>query len=584
MKQNSDGSFFQYCYRLISESLHLKVTPERFDVVCKIVADGSQPEARFYIMVVVSTLIAGFGLISNSTAVVIGAMLVAPLMSPIFGISLAVVREDAHLLNRSLQAEFIGMVAAVGMGVVVGWLALKVDPYLKVTEQMLSRTHPNLSDLAVAVLAGFGGAYALIDEKISPILPGVAIATAIVPPLANSGLCFAYGAYSGAIGSFLLFFTNFVSIMLVSSILFHKAGMSRSSGTDTPHKIFRKFGLASIGFIVMLGILINSLSMMTRERMVHHQIKERLTVEFANYATTGIDKLLVNVRDGKVHALAQIYAPGTLSSDAVQRFEQQLEEKLEMPVSLVVREISSSDISSGGDNVAVVEHSLDGFFVDNAVRPEVRIVQSSVEIIKGYLHQHTGLHLLHADFFHLEKQPVVLAKISGVRRLGVDEIKMLESKIRKKADLPELRLILRFENIDLYTDDGLVLPYWDSITPFNEEQAAAMKKIRTELGDSFAQNEHYLLDSVHGTVAGNNYEILAAVSGAGAFDQKELQALESRLSSLAEKQVQLYVWLNKGAVMTAKGLISFAKLNETRKARLNEKDEQLLHKALRRVR
>ena len=584
MKQKNDDNFIIYCMRLLSKSLHLKVSPERFNIICKTVAEGSQPEARFYIMVVVSTLIAGAGLISNSTAVVIGAMLVAPLMTPIFGISLALVREDAKLLNRASLAEIIGVVAAVGMGLVVGWVALKTDPYLKITPEMLSRTTPNMSDLAVAVLAGLAGAYALIDEKISPILPGVAIATAIVPPLANSGLCIAYGAYSGAIGSFLLFFTNFVSILLVSSVLFYRAGMARATGADTPHKIFRKFGLATIGFIVMLVILANSFSTITRDRMVHHQVKKRLTVEFADYATTGIDKLFINIRDGKVHVLTQIYSSGTLSPDAVQRIEDQLAEKLEMPVSLVVREISSSDISSEGSNVALVEHTLDGFFVNEDVRPSVRTVQESERIIKKYLRAHTGLHLVHADFFYLEDQAVILAKISGVRRLAIDEIKMLESKIREKVNLPRLRLILRFEEVALYTDAGLVLPYWDSKSSPNKEQAQVLVKMRVALEDFFSKNERYLLESIHNSIVDGQYEILAAVSGAGGFDKKELVTLENHLVSLVGNPVQLYVWINKGPVMTRKGLVSFAQLNESRKGRLNEDDELLLRKTLRRVR
>jgi uncharacterized membrane protein len=76
---------------------------------------------------------------------------------------------------------------------------------LQVTPERLSRTEPNLMDLLVAVLAGVAGTYALIGARLSPALPGVAIATAIVPPLANSGLCLAMGAYQGAWGSFLLF-------------------------------------------------------------------------------------------------------------------------------------------------------------------------------------------------------------------------------------------------------------------------------------------------------------------------------------------------------------------------------------------
>ena len=80
----------------------LNITPERFKIVHSEISDGSEPALRFYILVAVSTLIASFGLIANSTAVVIGAMLVAPLMTPIFGISLALVRGEAMLMVRGL--------------------------------------------------------------------------------------------------------------------------------------------------------------------------------------------------------------------------------------------------------------------------------------------------------------------------------------------------------------------------------------------------------------------------------------------------------------------------------------------------
>jgi uncharacterized membrane protein len=80
----------------------LSISPERTQIVVKEIAEGSEAEMRFYIMVAVSTMIASFGLITNSTAVIIGAMLVAPLMTPIFGIALALIRSDAVLFGKAL--------------------------------------------------------------------------------------------------------------------------------------------------------------------------------------------------------------------------------------------------------------------------------------------------------------------------------------------------------------------------------------------------------------------------------------------------------------------------------------------------
>lgn len=159
--------------------------------------EGSQPGSRFYFLVAVSTLIASFGLVMNSTAVIIGAMLVAPLMTPILGLGLGLARVEATFIRLALRAEVTGIVIAVGAGALFG-LSL---PYIETTPEMLSRTTPNLLDLLVAVFAGSAGAYALVDEKLSPALPGVAISTAIVPPLANCGLSLSLGAYQGAWGS-----------------------------------------------------------------------------------------------------------------------------------------------------------------------------------------------------------------------------------------------------------------------------------------------------------------------------------------------------------------------------------------------
>ena len=202
---------------------HFRITRARFEIVRRDISEGSEPGVRFYIMVAVSTGIACYGLMANSTAVVIGAMLVAPLMTPIFGMSLALVRGDTRLLGRAVQAEVVGVATSVAMGVLLGW---SVGDF-QATPEMLARTQPNLFDLLVAVLSGFAGAYAMIDEKISPALPGVAIATAIVPPLANSGLCFSIGEFKGGMGSFFLFFANFLSILLVASATFTASGMAK---------------------------------------------------------------------------------------------------------------------------------------------------------------------------------------------------------------------------------------------------------------------------------------------------------------------------------------------------------------------
>ena len=111
----------------------IKVPYERVVTVYEDIERGSEPELRFYAMVAASTAIAAFGLIMNSTAVVIGAMLVAPLMTPIFGIALALVRGDASLLGRAIRAEIAGVILTVSLAACFGL----VIPELEVTQEML---------------------------------------------------------------------------------------------------------------------------------------------------------------------------------------------------------------------------------------------------------------------------------------------------------------------------------------------------------------------------------------------------------------------------------------------------------------
>jgi uncharacterized membrane protein len=141
---------------------------------------------------------------------------------------------------------------------------------------MLSRSAPNLLDLLVAVLAGFAGAYSIVDERSSPALPGVAIATAIVPPLANVGLFISLGNYAEATGSFLLFVANFLSILIVAAGVFIAAGMAPRRGSRTAADLARRFSIAVAGFIVVATLLTSQLNKIVRHRRIEQSVRERI--------------------------------------------------------------------------------------------------------------------------------------------------------------------------------------------------------------------------------------------------------------------------------------------------------------------
>ena len=177
---------------------------------------NARPDLDFFMLISLSTIIAALGLLINSPAVVIGAMLVAPLMSPIVGVGLAMVLGDARFLRLSVGTVLKGMLLAIAFGILAGLLFLGRPA----TGEMMARTQPSLVDLAIAWFSGLAAAYALCRSDAAGALPGVAIAAALVPPLASSGLYFARLDFGNAFGAFLLFSTNFVSISLATALMF----------------------------------------------------------------------------------------------------------------------------------------------------------------------------------------------------------------------------------------------------------------------------------------------------------------------------------------------------------------------------
>ncbi len=173
--------------------------------------------SRFWMLLVLSAVIAGAGVVGDSTATVIGAMIVAPLMTPILGVVLAVVLADRANLARSL----LMVVAGAATVVAVGWLIGLAVPYAVVADtnsQVASRVDPRLIDLLAALATGAVGSVALARSDISDTLPGVAIAISLVPPLSVVGLTLQSGAPGQAAGALLLFLTN-VTAILASGIL-----------------------------------------------------------------------------------------------------------------------------------------------------------------------------------------------------------------------------------------------------------------------------------------------------------------------------------------------------------------------------
>ncbi len=191
--------------------------------------------SRYWTLLVLAAIIASAGVVSDSTATVIGAMIVAPLMTPILGTVLAVVRADLPNLVRSALLVVGGAAAVVVIAWALGRL-VTVAVLADTNSQVASRVHPRLIDLIAALATGVVGAFALVRSDVSDTLPGVAIAISLVPPLAVVGLTLESGRPHQAVGALLLFLTNVAAILLsglVVMAVYRVGAASRRLATRT---------------------------------------------------------------------------------------------------------------------------------------------------------------------------------------------------------------------------------------------------------------------------------------------------------------------------------------------------------------
>lgn len=193
---------------------------ERIDLFDRLHA-GGRWNVDFIVMMCLSTAIAALGLIQDSPAVVIGAMVVAPLMTPIIGSGLALVQGNMIFFRDSLRTLLYGVLAALGISIIIGL----ITPMEELTPQLLARGAPTLLDLGVALLSGVAAAYALARPNLLGALAGVAIAAALVPPLATVGISLTHGNVAVAKGAAILFATNMVSIILGAAWIFKRLGI-----------------------------------------------------------------------------------------------------------------------------------------------------------------------------------------------------------------------------------------------------------------------------------------------------------------------------------------------------------------------
>ena len=281
--------------------------------------ENAKPRQTYVVLMILSTLLATFGLFSNSSPVIIGAMILAPLMSPIISLSMGVLRQDRSLIKSSTVTILVGL----GVGYLFAIILTLITPLSDLNTEISARTNPNIIDLGIAVVSGVAGAYAHSKEQIAKTLAGVAIAVALVPPLAVSGIGIGWGNWSVFFGSFLLLLTNLTGMVLAGSLTFLLTGYS-------PFRLARK-GLLISGFIVL------ALSIPLGYGFVKIVQENQIIQSVNHYTVDGIEiKDVAVVKYNPLTLSIKVVSNNQLTEEEMDKIKTEIEAILDREVSLEI--------------------------------------------------------------------------------------------------------------------------------------------------------------------------------------------------------------------------------------------------------
>ncbi|MBX3118233.1 MAG: TIGR00341 family protein [Fimbriimonadaceae bacterium] len=299
----------------------------------------------FITMNALAAVVASYGLLAGSSAVVIGAMIIATLLGPITGLALALVDGNNKLLRRALAAEAVGVAVVLSISILIG----TIHQALPLTAEILSRTKPNVLDLVIALAGGAAGAYATVSPRLSVGLVGVAISTALVPPLATCGICLARGDTRLAVGGFVLFLTNLVAIQVASSAVMWLHGLHQiTSKRENRQSYLVRNGVSGVFLLILFVVLsVNFVNTIAAQRY-QAEIRDELNRSLDELPGVYLAELRIASHADITTITAVIRSPYSFDPATVKSMQDRLAKLSDQKIELHVRAVLIKETTSEG--------------------------------------------------------------------------------------------------------------------------------------------------------------------------------------------------------------------------------------------
>ncbi|MFW9257973.1 DUF389 domain-containing protein [Nostoc sp. CALU 546] len=282
-------------------------------------------DSAYIILIISSCAIATLGLLSNSAAVIIGAMIIAPLMLPIRGLAFGALQADITLFRKGIIAVAVGTILAVAIAWTLGWL-VGLPSY---GSEILARSRPTLLDLGIAVAAGGISGYAKVETKISTSLAGTAIAVALMPPICVIGLGLAQGNWSLSFGATLLYLTNLLGIALSCMVTFVVVGYTSMARARQP--LIWTMALTAI-LVIPLGV---SFARLVRQAQLENSLRRALLNRTVTFGRLQLLNSNTNWLTNPPEVRLSVRAREPVTPRQVELLEEFIEREMGQPFTLI---------------------------------------------------------------------------------------------------------------------------------------------------------------------------------------------------------------------------------------------------------
>jgi hypothetical protein len=405
----------------------------------------------------------------------------------------------------------------------------------------------------VAALAGSAGALAMIDARVSPALPGVAIATALNPPIAATGLCLALGAYEGAWRAFVLFTANVLAILAVAGVMFTVAGFVTRAEMGSLRGLARRFSVAALGLVMITVLLSYYLVAMVRDLRTERTITATLDRELAQEPSTALISVQFDRSRAGLQVLSSVGTPRVIPPERVSRIQDALAAELGEPVALFMRCTLTKDVTATGSVNLRPYLSLNGRVAEAPMAPEMQLLQQAEQVAREVAATRPELVLLDTDLVQAPSGPVVVVSIETPRDPLPKGVEEFEERVRERLGDPTLRVVVRRVESTDTSSKGRILFGAAHFASDTEELRARRSAVETAVRARLEAVPNLFVTAIDAVTSGRGWTVRAEVVGASVPTPVEVREVEKTAGGEIGEPIAVSLLARAELVVTGKG-------------------------------